>query len=211
MKIGILGSAVVAKVMGAGLIGLGHEVKLGSREPSKLREWVKENGAKASAGSPGEAAAFGEVLFLCMKGEAAVDVVRQAGIENFAGKTVVDVTNPLVPSPQGIALSTSAGDSLAERIQKVIPEAKVVKAFNTVSAYIMVNPRLEEGLATLTIFGDDEPAKAQVTDIAKAFGWDVVDLGGLNLAYWNEAQAMIWCLYGFKFNHWTHAFQLLRK
>ncbi len=211
MKIGVLGSGVVAKVLGAGLAGKGHEVKLGSRDAGKLSGWVKETGAKASAGSFAEAATFGEVVFLCVKGDGALEAVRQAGAANFKGKTVVDVTNPLVPTPSGMTISGSPGDSLGEKIQKAIPEGRVVKAFNTISAYIMVNPNLEEGLATLTIMGDDDGAKAQVTDIAKGFGWDVVDLGGLNLAYWNEAQAMIWCLYGFKNNHWSHAFKLMRK
>jgi predicted dinucleotide-binding enzyme len=210
MKIGILGSGNVAQTLGGGLLAKGHEVRLGTRDVSKLRNWTRDT--SGSAGSFAEAAAFGDLVFLCTLGEGALEALALAGKENLQGKILVDVTNPLDFSG-GVPprFAATLGNSLGEQIQRAHPEAKVVKAFNTIAAQIMVHPQREDGLPTLTICGDDPIAKAAVTRLAEGFGWDVADLGGIAMAYWNEALAMVWILYGFKNDHWTHAFKLLRK
>lgn len=212
MKIGILGSGGVAQTLAAGFLSKGHEVRLGTRDASKLSAWLEGAGKGAKAGSFQEAAAFGEIVFLCTLGAAAVEVVRLVGAEALRGKTLVDVTNPLDFS-QGVppGFTSTLGNSLGEQVQKAAPGAKVVKAFNTIAASIMVHPQREQGLPTLTIAGDDADAKVQVTRLAEGFGWEVADLGGLDMAYWNEALAQIWILYGFKHGQWTHAFKLLNK
>ena len=212
MKIGILGSGGVAQTLGAGLLSKGHEVRLGTRDPSKLEDWIAGAGKGARAGSFGEVAAFGEIVFLCTLGEGALDALALAGADHLRGKVLVDVTNPLDFSG-GVPprFTATLGNSLGERIQRAYPEARVVKAFNTIAAQIMVHPQREEGLPTLTICGQDASAKAEVTKLAEAFGWEVADLGGIGMAYWNEALAMVWILYGFKNDHWTHAFKLLKK
>ncbi|HET6330846.1 MAG TPA: NAD(P)-binding domain-containing protein [Holophagaceae bacterium] len=212
MKIGILGSGSVAQTLGAGFLAKGHEVRLGTRDTSKLKDWVSGAGKGASAGSFSEAAAFGGIVFLCTLGEGALEALKLAGADNLRDKVLVDVTNPLdfsggVPPHYAAML----GNSLGEQVQRAHPEARVVKAFNTIAAQIMVSPQREEGLPTLTICGEDAAAKAEVTKLAEAFGWEVADLGGIDMAYWNEALAMVWILYGFKNNHWTHAFKLLKK
>lgn len=212
MKIGILGSGNVAKVLGNGLLAKGHEVKLGSRTPEKLNDWLEKAQNNASIGTFSEVAEFGEVIFLCTLGNAVQDAIILAGIEKFSNKVIIDVTNPLDFS-QGVPpkFTATVGNSLGEEIQRLIPQAHVVKAFNTISVNIMVNPKLEEGTPTLLISGNNPEAKKTVTTIAEDFGWEVEDLGGIGEAFLIEAQAMLWISYGFKNNHWTHAFKLLKK
>ncbi|HJW08578.1 MAG TPA: NAD(P)-binding domain-containing protein [Holophagaceae bacterium] len=211
MNIGILGSGGVAQTLAGGLIAKGHAVKLGTRDAAKLRDWRASAGPQGSVGSFAEAADFGDMVFICTLGSAALEAIGMAGAAFFKDKVVVDVTNPLAFDAGGPpAFTARLGGSLGEQIQRALPEAKVVKAFNTIAAAIMVNPARQEGIPTLTLAGDDPGAKAAVAELAQAFGWDVADLGGIEMAYWNEALAMIWILYGFKHNHWTHAFKLLR-
>ncbi|MFN8672715.1 MAG: NAD(P)-binding domain-containing protein [Candidatus Sericytochromatia bacterium] len=212
MKIGILGSGNVAKTLGTGFLKNNHEVMLGSRNIEKLKEWVASNGERALSGNFSEVAKFGEIILICTLGEGALEAINIAGIKNFKNKVVIDVTNPLDFS-KGFPpkLASNQGNSLAEQIQNTISDAKVVKCFNTISANIMVNPNLEEGLATQFIAGDNQEAKNIVKKLAEEFGWHIEDLGNLDLAYLLEAQAMIWITYGFKNNYWKHAFKLLKK
>lgn len=211
MKIGIIGSGVVGQQLGIGLNRLGHEVKIGTREPSKLNEWLKQVGDKASVGSDEDAAKFGELIVLCTRWVGTENAIKLAGVLNFSGKVVMDVTNPLLPgTPPGI--DASPGNSGGEKIQKWLPDSKVVKAFNIVNAYIMINPLRDEGDPDLFICGNDKNAKNQITKFAEGWGWkSIIDLGDISEAYWLEALTMLWVHYGFKFNIWSHAFKLLKK
>ena len=212
MKIGIIGSGGVAQMLGKGFLEKGHEVKLGTRSPEKLNEWQEEFGEMASVGSFEDAAKFGDVVFVSVLGEAAIGAVNLAGKENFDGKTVIDLTNPLdfsggVPPK----FTATVGNSLGEQIQKILPAAHVVKAFNTIGAAIMVDPKFGGDTATQFIAGNDETAKAETTKLLKEFGWDVEDLGSIEQAFFLEAFAALYINYGFKNNHWTHAFKLLKR
>ncbi len=213
MKIGIIGSGVVGRQLGLGFIKLGHEVKLGTRDVSKLDEWKNEAGGKASAGSNEEAAKFGEIIVLATGWAGTENALNLAGKKNFTGKIVIDVTNPLDHSKGGPPrLDASPGNSAGEKIQKWLPDAKVVKAFNTISAYIMIAPHREEGDPDLFICGNEKEAKNVVGEIAEKWGWkNIIDMGDITEAYWLEAFAMLWIHYGFKNNIWTHAFKLLKK
>lgn len=209
MKIGILGSGTVGQQLGIGFIKLGYDVKIGTRDKSKLDEWIKNN--KGSVGSFEDAANFGEVIVLAISGSGTESAINLAKKENFENKIVIDVTNPLDHSKMPPGLTSSFGNSAAEQIQRLLPKSKVVKAFNTISAYMMCNPKREEGDPDLFIAGNDE-GKEFVTKIAKEWGWKGVhDLGDLSNSYWLETFAMFWIVYGFKNNHWTHAFKLLKK
>ena len=212
MKIGIIGSGGVAQTLGGGYLAKGHKVRLGSRNPEKLSEWLQEAGENASTGTFTEAAEFGEVVFLSVKGSVALEAINLTGREALAGKTLVDLSNPLDFSggfpPR---FTATVGDSIGEQIQRALPETRVVKAFNTIGAAIMVDPKFNGDVATQFIAGDDKEAKATVADMAKEFGWDIEDLGGIEQSFFLEAFASLWINYGIKNDHWTHAFKFLKK
>lgn len=212
MKLGIIGSGGVAQTLANGYLEKGYEVKLGTRSTEKLGAWLGAAGEKASVGSFAEAAQFGDVVFICTKGEGASGAIELAGADNFKGKTVIDVTNPLDFSG-GIPprFAASPGKSLGEEIQNMLPGANVVKAFNTIGAPIMVDPKFDNDTATLFIAGNDEKAKEETSRLAKEFGWDVEDLGGIEQSFFLEAFASLWINYGFRHNHWTHAFKFLKR
>lgn len=213
MNIGIIGSGIVGQQLGLGFIKLGHEVKVGSRDASKLVEWEKNAGEKASKGSFEGAAKFGEVIILATSWSGTQNAISISGKENFNGKVVIDVTNPLdfsegAPPKFAVELGNSGG----EQVQNWLPNSKVVKAFNTISAYTMCNPELEEGAPDLFIAGNDDEAKKTVSSYADKWGWaNIVDLGDISQSYWLETLAMLWINFAFKNNQWTHAFKLLRK
>ncbi|MGE3801185.1 MAG: NADPH-dependent F420 reductase [Candidatus Kapaibacterium sp.] len=214
MNIGIIGSAQVAQTLAKGFLASGHHVKLGTRSPEKLSEWLGEiANENLSVGSNAEAAAFGELIVLATGWEGTKSAIELANPENFAGKVVIDVTNPLDfsagPPPK---LAVQYPESGGELVQRWLPDAKIVKAFNTVSAQIMIHPHLQEGNPDLFIAGDDDSAKEFVTGIATDWGWEKVhDLGNITNSYWLETFAMLWIYFGFRNNHWTHAFTLLMK
>jgi hypothetical protein len=213
MNIGILGSGAVGQQLGLGFARLGHDVKIGTRDPGKLSDWLKQIGQRGAAGSFEDAAKFGEVVVLCTLWEGTQSAIKLADKKNFSGKVVIDVTNPLDFS-KGVppAFVATVGNSGGEQVQRWLPEAKVVKAFNTIGNAIMCNPKRAEGVPDLFIAGDDDAAKKTVTAFAEKWGWaSVIDMGDISQSFWLETFAMLWIHYGFKFNNWTHAFKLLRK
>lgn len=212
MKVGILGSGIVAKQIAIGFLNSGNDVKLGTRDSQKLNEWLKSF-PSATVGSFSEAASFGDIVVIATLWGGTENALRLSGLENFKNKTVIDITNPLDFS-SGVPpkFSVTYGNSAGEQIQNWLKDSKVVKAFNTVSASIMINPKLEEGNPDLLIAGNDPDAKKLVTEIARSFGWqNVIDMGDIKQAFWLETFAMLWIEFGFKYNHWTHAFKLLYK
>jgi 8-hydroxy-5-deazaflavin:NADPH oxidoreductase len=213
--VGIIGSGTVGLHLGAGFAKSDYSVMLGSRSPEKLNEWTQKNGQNANAGSFKDAALFGNVIVLATKWQngATKNALDLAGLENFKNKIVIDVTNPLHFTEEGTppTLELTFPESGGKQIQSWLPESRVVKAFNTVTAAYMANPKLEEGRPDLFICGDDSDAKDQIRKLAENWGWTVHDLGGIDQSYLLEALALIWVRYGFLNNHWTHAFKLLLK
>ena len=196
MRIGILGSGGVAKTLGGKLAGGGHEVKLGSRDPGKLAEWVAGAGGGASAGSFAEAAAYGEVVLNATAGVASLAALELAGAANLDGKVLVDIANPLDFS-RGMppTLTVVNTDSLGEQIQRALPRARVVKALNTVNASVMIAPEsVAGGDHHLPICGNDAAAKAEVTEwLRDWFGWrHVLDLGDITAARGMEMWLPLW-------------------
>jgi predicted dinucleotide-binding enzyme len=211
MKIGILGSGDVAKALGKGFLEAGHEVMLGSRDAGKVRGWSDHRAA--SAGTFSEAAAFGEVVALAVKGTAALDAVKLAGAAGLAQKTVIDATNPIADAPpvNGILqFFTGPNDSLMERLQAAAPEARFVKAFSCVGNPFMFRPSFPGGPPTMFICGNDDGAKAQVKEILSQFGWESEDIGKVEGARAIEPLCQLWCAPGLQRNQWTHAFKLLK-
>jgi 8-hydroxy-5-deazaflavin:NADPH oxidoreductase len=213
MKIGILGTGVVGQSLGLGFAGRGHDVMMGSRDPGadKVREWVAQAGERASAGTFAEAAAFAELAVLATSWSGTENALRLAGAENLDGKVVIDVTNPLDFSAGAPRLALGFSDSGGEQVQRWLPGAKVVKCFNIVTAGAMVDPDYPCGPPTMFLCGNDEGARHQVAGICSDFGWEVVDIRGLEGARLLEPLAMLWIIHGFQTGQWTHAFKLLRK
>jgi predicted dinucleotide-binding enzyme len=212
MKIGVIGSGDVAKALGGGFLKHGHEVMMGTRDPEKLADWGKTN-PRARVGTFAEAAEFGQVVVLAVKGTVAADALRLAGATNLAGKIVIDATNPIADSPPSngvLSYFTTFGESLMERLQGEFGAAHFVKAFNSVGAACMIDPKFAGGKPTMFIAGDDAAAKKTVTQILIQVGWEVEDMGGAEAARAIEPLCMLWCIPGFQRNDWVHAFKLLR-
>lgn len=198
MKFGVLGTGMVGATIASKLVSLGHAVKMGAREAGseKAVAWAQQAGDGASEGSFADAAAFGEIVFNCTLGTAALAALEAAGADNLAGKIVVDLTNPLDFS-RGMppTLFIVNDDSLGEQIQRAFPRSKVVKTLNTVGAPVMVDPgKLGGGDHDMFISGDDAEAKAVVVRILKEeFGWRrVIDLGGIATARGTETYLPLW-------------------
>lgn len=210
-KIGVLGSGIVGETLANGFLKNGHEVMRGSREPAKLAEWKAKAGGKAATGTFAEAAGFGEVVVLAVKGGAAEGIVGQCA-PALAGKTVMDATNPIADAPPQdgvLKFFTDLNGSLMERLQQKAPQAKFVKAYSSVGAYLMVNPALPSR-PSMFICGDDAGAKEEVKGILDRFGWDAEDMGVAAAARAIEPLCILWCIPGFLKNDWAHAFKVLR-
>jgi hypothetical protein len=202
----------VAKTLATGFLKHGHQVMVGSRTPAKLADWKQANRA-GQAGTFSQAAAFGEVVVLAVKGAVAADALRLAGAEHLAGKTVVDAANPIADAPpvNGVLrFFTDVNESLMERLQKEFASAHFVKAFNSVGSACMVNPQFPGGRPTMFICGNSDGAKQTVAGILEQFGWEVADMGKAEAARAIEPLCMLWCIPGFLRNDWVHAFKLLR-
>ncbi len=212
-RVGVLGSGEVGRRLAAGFASRGHSVMIGSRDPGKpeLREWLSGDGAGVEAGTFADAAKHGELLVLAVLGSAAEEAIADADPNNFSGKVVIDAMNPLDFSggfpPK---LSISGEDSLGERVQRALPDAKVVKAFNTIGNPYFVDPSFSEGQPTMLIAGDDEGAKHTVGNVLADFGWpDPVDIGGIEGSRELEAICIAWVKIGGARGSWDHGFKLL--
>lgn len=171
MKIGVLGSGGVAQTLASGFLKHGHQVIVGTRTASKLADWAAQNPA-ASVGSFADAAAFGELIVLAVKGTVAAEVLRLAGADNLTGKTVIDVANPIADAPpvNGVLpFFTTCNQSLMEQLQSEFPGIHFVKAFNSVGAASMVNPEFKAGKPTMFICGNNDAAKSSVIAILDQF------------------------------------------
>jgi hypothetical protein len=214
MKVGVIGSGQVGQVLAKAFLSEGHQVMMGTRDTSKKEvvKWVKEN-PPGQAGSFSETARFGELLVLATLGSAAEEAVKLAGLENFNKKVVIDTTNPIAPNPpsQGVLhYFTSLESSLMEKLQSAMPEAKLVKAFNSVGNAFMYKPNFKTGKPTMFICGNDDEAKKKVSGVLTAFGWEPEDMGRVESARAIEPLCMLWCIPGILRNQWTHAFKLLK-
>jgi predicted dinucleotide-binding enzyme len=216
MRVGILGTGDVGQALGKGFIALGHEVKMGSRDAAnqKAVAWARKNGAKALAGTFADAAAFGEVVVLATLGIANENALRAAGLEKLRGKIVIDTTNPLDFSG-GVPprLAVTGNDSAGERVQRLLPEARVVKAFNTVGHAHMFRPTFPGGPPDMFICGGHAEAKSKVGGLLKDFGWGVIDIGGIEGSRYLETMCLVWVLCAFSTTPptWDHAFKMLKK
>ena len=212
-RIGVIGSGAVGQVLAGGFAKHGFETMVGSRDVAKLKEWAAKAGPLARAGTVQEAARFGDIVVLAVKGTGAEEAVRLAGPETLAGKIVIDATNPIAEAPPTngvLKFFTNLDESLMERLQRLAPKARFVKAFSCVGNALMVNPKLSGGPPTMFICGNDAEAKKEVVGLLKLFGWETEDAGMVEAARAIEPLCMLWCIPGFLKNDWVHAFKLIR-
>ena len=217
MKIGIIGSGIVGRTLGAGLVSVGHSVMIGSREPEseKLQTWRSAAGAGAGTGSLADTAAFGDLMIVATKFAGTHNALTLAGPELFDGKVVIDTTNPVSspPTPEGlIGFNVGTTDSAGEQIQRWLPGALVVKAFNIIGNKDMVNPSFPGGDADMYICGNDPMAKETVTNVLRELGWkSVIDCGLIEASRALEPMCVLWCIIGFRTGNWRIAFKVLTK
>jgi 8-hydroxy-5-deazaflavin:NADPH oxidoreductase len=212
-KYAVLGSGQVGQVLADGLLALGHEVMRASRDPTKLAAWLRNAGPKASTGTFAEAARWGEQVVLAVKGSAAEQALELAGVDNLAGKVVMDATNPIADAPPQngvLRFFTTLDEALMERLQRKAPAARFVKAFSCVGSPFMVHPQFPGGPPSMFICGNDEGAKAAVRALLTELGWETVDMGKVEAARAIEPLCILWCIPGLTGNRWTHAFKLLQ-
>ena len=199
MKIAVLGTGTVGRTVSARLAELGHDVTLGTRDPEATA--AREEYAAWAAAQPGialatfpDAAASADLVVHAGSGLAALGLLDQAGAENLAGKVLLDISNPLDFSA-GFppTLSVKDTDSLGEQIQRAHPDARVVKALNTLTADLMVHPQALGAESSVFVSGDDAAAKETVTELLTSFGHtDVIDLGDITTARGAEMWLPLW-------------------
>lgn len=215
MNIGIPGSGEVGQKLGGGFIELGHRVKIGTRDPNqeKIKEWIKKSGDSASAGTFSQAASYGQLIVVATSWNGTLEAIRMCDPKDLVDKTVIDVTNPLDFSAEGLPkLAVGYTDSAGEIIQRLLSEANVVKAFNTVGNPHMVHPEFPNGPPTMFICGNNDNAKKTViNEFLTKFGWESIDIGGIEGSRLLEPMAMLWITRYFQTNNGNHAFKLLHK
>jgi hypothetical protein len=200
-------------VLGKGFADLGHEVRLGTRDPNqdKVRAWVAEAGPKAGAGTLAETAAFGNIVVLATLWTGTESALQLAGADALRGKVVLDATNPLDFSSMPPKLLIGHTDSAGEQVQRWLPGSRVVKAFNMVGNAHMVKPSFPGGPPDMFVCGNDAAAKTEATGLLRELGWPVIDLGGIEASRYLEPMAMVWILHAIRSQNSNHAFKLLRK
>jgi predicted dinucleotide-binding enzyme len=210
-RIGIIGTGDVGKALAAGFIGHGHDVMIGSRHPDKLAALREGLGNSLATGTLKEAVVFAEVVVLAVKGSAALDAVTGLGAE-LSGKIVIDTTNPIAdaaPINGVLQFFTGRNDSLLEQLQRALPKVRFVKAWNSVGAPQMVDPKFS-ARPSMFICGNDPDAKRVVSEVLQDFGWEAEDMGAAESARALEPLCQLWCIPGLRSNQWNHAFKLLK-
>ncbi len=211
-RYGVLGSGQVGQTLARGLKTHGYQVMIGSRAPAKLAEFGKASGI--ATGTFAEVATWAEGVVLAVAGTAAQQALEEAGRANLKGKLVIDATNPIAKEPPDdgvIRFFTGPNDSLMERLQKAFPDARFVKAFNSVGNALMVNPSFPGGTPTMFYCGNDPGAKRDVARLLEQFGFELADMGKAAGARAIEPLCQLWCIPGMLEGTWNHAFRLLRK
>ncbi len=202
MRIAVLGTGPVGRAVAARLAQLGHEVTIGTRDPTdtagrdEYAAWATEAASRGGAvglSTFAEAAAGAELVVSASGGDVTLGILESAGADNLAGKVLLDISNPLDGSHFPPQLFVKDDDSLAETIQRTHPDAKVVKSLNTMNNQVMADPQRLGEDTTVFVSGDDADAKATVTELLRAIGHgDVIDLGGIETARGPEMWLPLW-------------------
>lgn len=197
MRIGVLGTGMVGSTLGSRFVELGHDVVMGSRSATneKAAGWAAQHSERAAAGSFADAAAHGELVVNATSGGSSLAALEAAGADNLAGKVLVDVANAISGYGPPMTLDPVGDDSLAERIQRAFPDARVVKTLNTVNAAVMVAPAAMGVPHDVFLAGEDAEAKATVRGLLQEMGWSeqsIRDVGGIAAARGLEMYLVLW-------------------
>ena len=209
-RVGVIGSGDVGKTLASGFLKHKYDVRIASRTPAKLAEFAKKSGVQAD--TFGNVAKWAEIIVLAVKGTAAQAALAECGPANIKGKIVIDTTNPIADKPPVdgvIQVFTGPNDSLMEQLQSAFPDAKLVKAWNSVGNARMVNPSFKDGKPSMFYCGNDAGAKGEVAKILEQFGWEAADMGKATAARAIEPLCQLWCIPGFLKNSWSHAFKVV--
>lgn len=211
--VGIIGSGNVGQALAHGFVNKGYTTMIASRNEETRKRLGEEFGKKLSVDTPENVAKKSELLVFAVKGVHAKDALKDMGLSNLKGKTIIDTTNPIeetAPENGVLRYTTSINKSLMEELQEVAPEAHFVKAFNSVGSLHMVDPKFDS-TPTMFVCGNNREAKKDVKTILEKFGWEAEDMGPAEAARAIEPLAILWCIPGFAENSWNHAFKLLKK
>jgi 8-hydroxy-5-deazaflavin:NADPH oxidoreductase len=213
-KVGILGSSDVGKTLAKGFLKHGYQVAIGSDHAEKLAEFKMEN-PQIEIATFEQAAQSGDTVVLCVKGTVAEKIIEKVK-RHLSGKTVIDTTNPIADAPPQngvLKFFTTLDESLMERLQKIAPDARFVKALNSIGSGLMINPNFRDNNTKPTMFicGNNDDAKKKVYEILEKFGFEIEDMGKAESARAIEPLCILWCIPGFLRNEWAHAFKLLKK
>ncbi len=213
MRVGILGTGAVGQSLGIAFLALGHEVVMGAREAGndKAAAFAAKGGAKARAGRFADAVEGADLVVFATLGIANPEVVAQVGPAAFSGKLVLDATNPLSRDGGIVGLAIEGSDSGGETLQRLIPTAHVVKAFNTVGNAHFYRPDFPGGPPDMFVAGNDASAKAVAAELIRAFGWEVVDVGDIRASRYLEAMCVVWVRTCIGDGNWNRALKLLAK
>jgi predicted dinucleotide-binding enzyme len=215
MKVAVIGTGNVAWALINGLISEGYDVKVGSRSSEKGSENIaklKESHGNVSITSYAEAVEFGDIVTLPVPGASLVDVIQEIGVQKFEGKILWDITNAFsadAPANGVIKLITTPDESLAEKVQKLLPSTHVVKAMNTVGAHLMYKPTLSEN-GTIFLAGNDDQAKEKISGIAEKFGWESYDAGKIESSRALEYMGQLYVAQGILYNSWSSTFKYVK-
>jgi len=213
-KVGIIGSGMVGQALAKGFLKYGSEVLIGTSHPEKYDELKSVIGGDVRTGSFADAANFGDLIVLAVRGTSAEELVKSSDFQGAYGKIVLDTSNPIAKGPPVngvIQYFTDFNESLMEKLQKAAPDVRFVKCFNSVGAAHMVDPAFPDGKPTMFICGNSEEAKRGTTEILTQFGWETADMGSMEAARAIEPLAMLWCIPGFRENNWNNAFKFLSQ
>ena len=186
--IAFIGTGNVSSALGPKFAALGHDIIYGSREPERddVQALVRQTGNRASAMTPVNSVRDADIVVIAVPGLVTLSVV--AGLGDLSGKIIIDVTNPTQTLENGLRVHAVA-TSNAEIIQAMLPEAYVVKAFNTLNYVTMVNPASAGGPVTIPLAGNNDAAKATVAELAQAIGFETSDIGPI--VYAHELEGML--------------------
>jgi len=205
MNIAIIGAGRVGSTLGERLVALGHEVTYGVRHPKDAKYEALASGG-ANVRGIREAVATAEIAILATPWNAAEAALASAG--DFAGKPLLDATNPIGP---GLSLTHGHGDSGGEQVQRWAKSARVVKVFNTTGVENLQNPSYPAGALAMFLCGDDADACRIAESLVGTLGFEAVVVGELSRCRWLEPMAMIWIQLAVRTGNRNFGFGMFRR